>query len=269
MNTKQRETPSIGELRNMYNRIFDGSPPRGQNRNPRDENHTRMDRALSWLERYEQAADGNEHLDERFLFLWISFNAAYGDDERMKVAADSGNVDEYQKINNFLQKIAARDKTYRLADIVSEHGDAFLNIIGNRFLCNSFWKAEYSPRTRKAWNRNFDYENKDAHEILSDGHLTTTQTKRVLHIAFGRLYTLRNQILHGSASWRDNYNRSSIKSGDAILGLFVPEALRIMLDAIKQAPDMPDWGQNAYPPYLDKPDDTTKGPPPRTRGQKK
>jgi len=259
----QRKTPSAGELRYIYNGIFDGRP-RGQNRNPRDENHTRMDRALSWLERYERAIGGNGHLDERFLFLWIAFNAAYGDDEHMKVATDPGNVDEYHKINCFLQKIAVRDNTYRLADIVSEHGEAFLSIIGNRFLCNSFWKAEYPPRSRNAWKGSFEYEKKEAQEILRDEHLTTVQTKRILHLAFSRLYTLRNQVLHGSASWRDNYNRGSLESGDTILGLFVPEALRIMLDAIKHDPDMPYWGQNAYPPYLDKPDDTTKGPPPRT-----
>ena len=35
-----------------------------------------MHRALSWLEKAEQSDD----LDSRFIFLWISFNAAYAKD---------------------------------------------------------------------------------------------------------------------------------------------------------------------------------------------
>ena len=257
-----RKPPTFAELHDIYKTIYP-EPVRGQHRIPRDENRTRMGRALSWLERCEKGIN-DDAMDERFLFLWIAFNAAYGDDGHMKSKSldDPNHVEEHQKIGNFLQKIVIRDKTYRLADIIKEHGNVFRSIIDNRFLCNIFWKAEYFPRNRESWERNFESERKRAHEILDDQHWDAKQTRTVLHLAFYRLYTLRNQILHGNASWRDDYNRSSLESGDTILRLFIPEALRMMLDAMKDSPDTPDWGQNAYPPYLDTPDDTTKGPPP-------
>lgn len=258
----KRMPPTFAELHDIYKSIY-REPARGHRRVPYDENRTRMGRALSWLERCEKGIN-DDAMDERFLFLWIAFNAAYGDDEHMKPAADSDKVDEYQKIEEFLRKIAGRDATYRLADIISEHSEAFRAIIGNRFLCNQFWKAEYPPRSRQAWKQSFKREKKEADEALLDEPLETKHTRKVLKLAFGRLYTLRNQILHGGASWRDDYNRSSLESGDTILRLFIPEALRIMLEAMKNNPDMPDWGRNAYPPYLDTPDDTTKGPPPRS-----
>lgn len=44
----------------------------------------RVHRALSWLDRAEQADD----LDGRFIFLWIAFNAAYATeiDERQRLS---------------------------------------------------------------------------------------------------------------------------------------------------------------------------------------
>ena len=257
-----QKPPTFAELQNLYESIYP-EPAHGQHRIPRDENRTRMGRALSWLERCEKGIN-DDAMDERFLFLWISFNAAYGDDEHLKSAGDpdnAGNI-EYQKIDEFLKKIATRDTQYILADIISEHSNVFLNIIENRFLCNFFWRAEYLSWSQKIWKKNFKREQEEAHEILRDKHLDTAQTRKMLLLAFKRLYTLRNQILHGSASWCDDYNRSSLESGDTILSLFIPEALRIMLKAMQDDPDTPDWGQNAYPPYLDTPDDTTKGPPP-------
>ena len=39
------------------------------------DNELRVSRALSWLRRSEDFAD---YPDDRFIFLWIAFNAAYG-----------------------------------------------------------------------------------------------------------------------------------------------------------------------------------------------
>src|SRR5690606_40907016 len=53
-----------------------------RHRQERDAQHSnlrlRVHRALSWLDRAEQAED----LDGRFIFLWIAFNAAYATDRK-------------------------------------------------------------------------------------------------------------------------------------------------------------------------------------------
>ena len=257
---RNRKPPTYAELRGLYESIHAKSRAPADHRSPVAENLTRMDRALSWLARCEATDD--DAVDERFLFLWITFNAAYGDDRNLKPSADDGvEISESQKLGEFLGRIVARDAGYRLADIIRLHHDEFRTLIDNRFLYNPFWKAEYNEKIRHNWESTFAAEKQRAHEALDDEHLETNQTREILHITFNRLYTLRNQILHGGASWRDRYNRSSLASGDAILGLLVPEILRFMLDAMQEQPDRADWGSIAYPPYLETPDDTTRGPP--------
>ena len=59
---------------------------------------------------------------------------------------------------------------------------------------------------------------------------------------FDRLYVLRNQLLHGAATWNSGVNREQVRHGAAILGRLIPEVLEIMLvnhDA--------DWGEIRYP----------------------
>lgn len=263
-----QKTPTCEELRALYERIYPHPRPPGNHRSPLAENHMRMKRALSWLQRCEGTFE--YEIDERFLFLWIAFNAAYGDDRILKPAQNPGDAKtaktEYDKFSDFLKKIIARDTGYRLADIIGRHRDQFRAIIDNRFLFNFFWKAEYRSTARAAWEQAFRDEQQCVHKALDDKHLETSQTSEVLRLTFNRLYTLRNQILHGGASWRSRYNRSSLQSGDAILGLLVPEILKSMLDSMEKQPDTREWGTIAYPPYLETPDDTSQGPPGTTAG---
>ena len=43
-------------------------------------------------------------------------------------------------------------------------------------------------------------------------------TQKMMGIMFDRLYTLRNQLLHGGATWNSNINRSQISQGAEIMG---------------------------------------------------
>ena len=66
----------------------------------RDEHPTsltlRIHRALSWLNRAEQAED----VDGRFIFLWIAFNAAYAQE-----FDDSDRTSDKTAFTAFLQKL--------------------------------------------------------------------------------------------------------------------------------------------------------------------
>ena len=44
----------------------------------------------------------------------------------------------------------------------------------------------------------------------------------VLSIVFDRLYVLRNQLVHGGATWNSQVNRQQLRDGVAILGTLVP-----------------------------------------------
>ena len=56
----------------------------------------RVHRALSWLSRAEQRVDD----DSKFIFLWISFNAAYTQD-----VPDNRRESERERYAEFLKKL--------------------------------------------------------------------------------------------------------------------------------------------------------------------
>ncbi len=66
-------------------------------------------RALSWLNRAEQADD----LDGRYLFLWIAFNAAYATE-----IDDQQRLSEQETFKAFLAKLGDLDKQNALEGLV-------------------------------------------------------------------------------------------------------------------------------------------------------
>ena len=69
-----------------------------------------------------------------------------------------------------------------------------------------------------------------------------TNTLRILITLFDRLYVLRNQLVHGGATWNGTVNRSQVIDGAAVLANLVPVFIDIMMDN----PDH-DWGKPFYP----------------------
>ena len=87
------------------------------------------------------------------------------------------------------------------------------------------------------WQARFDYEQ----ERISQA-LVSQDTASVLSLLFDRLYVLRNQILHGGATWNSSVNRDQVRDGAAIMGFLLPVFLTVMMDH----PAEP-WGANYYP----------------------
>jgi len=68
------------------------------------------------------------------------------------------------------------------------------------------------------------------------------KTAKVLGIIFNRLYMLRNQLIHGGATWDSSVNRDQIRDGANILGKLVPITIKLMMDNGKAV-----WGTPCYP----------------------
>ena len=64
----------------------------------------------------------------------------------------------------------------------------------------------------------------------------------ILGILMERLYVLRNQLIHGGATWNSGKNRDQVSDGNKFLKDFVPCLLEIML----KYPNA-NWGDNNYP----------------------
>ena len=65
-----------------------------------------------------------------------------------------------------------------------------------------------------------------------------------LSFVFDRLYVLRNQLVHGGATWNSAVNRDQVRDGASILGFLMPVFVDVMMDNPHE-----DWGRPFYPSW--------------------
>lgn len=78
-------------------------------------------------------------------------------------------------------------------------------------------------------------------KIDANKALASKNTVMILSIVFSRLYTLRNQLLHGGATWNSQVNREQIRDAVNFLGKLVPVIIKIMMDNSTIL-----WGEPCY-----------------------
>ena len=184
----------------------------------------RMHRALSWLQRAEAAGEDD---DLAFICLWIGFNAAYAQDLG---EAAGGNISERQAFRNFMADVCALDTNKALAALVWQVFPSSIRLLlDNQFVFQPFWDALNHPRSdgsiAEHWRDAFGEARQRVHKALAQ-----QDTERVLYEVFVRLYTLRNQLMHGGATWNSSVNRAQVRDGRALLARVLPVMLAVMMD---------------------------------------
>ena len=184
----------------------------------------RMHRALSWLQRAEAAGEDD---DLAFICLWIGFNAAYAQDLG---EAAGGNISERQAFRNFMADVCALDADKALAALVWQVFPSSIRLLlDNQFVFQPFWDALNHPRSdgsiAEHWRDAFGEARQRVHKALAQ-----QDTERVLYEVFVRLYTLRNQLMHGGATWNSSVNRAQVRDGRALLARVLPVMLAVMMD---------------------------------------
>lgn len=191
----------------------------------------RVHRALSWLKRSEHCEDDE---DARFIFLWIALNAAYADEFQRDT--DEG---EQVMLRRFLRRLVSLDQSNLLYTLVwSRFSGPIRLLLDNEFVFQPFWDSHNGKIGKEEWKQKFERANKAAFRALGNKNQTAT----VLAIVLARLYTLRNQLVHGGATWQGSVNREQIRDGAAILGDLTPRIIHLLI----QNPDE-DWGDPCYP----------------------
>lgn len=176
----------------------------------------RIHRAISWLARAEAE---EKDLDARFIFLWIAFNAAYAQEFGFETT-------ERRLLGDFLLKLLAVDGERRLHRIVFEkYSGPVRLLIDNRYVFEPFWRALREHDSSGQWEEAFSRSQRTALASIMGN-----QTQIVLAIVFDRLYVLRNQLVHGGATWKSKLNRSQVRDGVNLLQSLVPIILDLMLD---------------------------------------
>ncbi|OOF48181.1 HEPN domain-containing protein [Rodentibacter trehalosifermentans] len=192
----------------------------------------RIHRAISWLEKSEQAGELGD-LDTQFITLWISFNAAYA---RELVDMNTG---EHRTLNLFLHLICQCDEEQRIYNLVwHKFSQSIRLLIKNQFVYQPFWDYHNGKISEKEFQLAFERSKEKAYSALEKG-----KTQYILEVIFSCLYTLRNQILHGGATYNSSANRAQLKDGCRVLSLLIPEMLQIMMENHQEI----NWGKPYYP----------------------
>lgn len=177
----------------------------------------RVHRALSWLNKAEQCTDD----DSKFTFLWIAFNSAYAQEFEQKLVY--GEKGLYQE---FLDKLVSVDATNKLHNIVwSEYAGTIRLILESEFILQSYWDFQSERISEQDWKNHRSKAKTAASKALGQ-----CNTAVVLSILFSRLYTLRNQIIHGGATFNSSANRKQLRDCTSILEMLIPNIIELMMD---------------------------------------
>ena len=189
----------------------------------------RIHRALSWLHRAEQCEDA----DGRFIFLWIAFNAAYAQEIPQSV-----RLSQQESFRDFLRKLHQLDHGKKLDALVWQQFSGSIRVLlDNPFVFESFWEFQRGHITECQWKERLANGKKSAAISLAIGN-----TPDLLGLVLQRIYTLRNQLVHGGATWNGSVNRAQLQDCVNLLHKLVPLVIAIMLESADTL-----WGDACYP----------------------
>ena len=172
-------------------------------------------------------------LHGRFIFLWIAFNAAYAQEIH---AIDRDK--ERSKLSAFVEKLVSLDEDRRLYDLIwKQFPNTVRLLLANEYVFPDFWAFQQGTISEDEWKQGFSAANRAAHAALGAG-----RTADVLGVILVRLYTLRNQLVHGGATWNSGVNRDQMRDCTAFLSTLVPATIELMMANPNTL-----WGDPSYP----------------------
>lgn len=190
----------------------------------------RVHRAISWLQRAEREQQDE---DAAFIFYWIAFNAAYADS--LNGSPDEG---ERRKFEEFFRRLTDLDRGDRIYRTIWDRYPREINLLlQNRYVFGPFWNHYNRIPGNAGWQHDFDKAKERIQHAIKH-----RDTRTILATIFDRLYILRNQLVHGGATWNSSVNRDQVRDGAKIMAALVPVFIDLMMDN----PDE-DWGKPHYP----------------------
>ena len=192
----------------------------------------RVHRAISWIQRAEMAAvDGDP--DVAFTCYWIAFNAAYAED-----TAYAAEITARDLFRNYIDRILRLDDEGMIVDAVWNRFSELVNdLLSNIYVYEPFWKHQNGVVGFDDWEDRLRY----SMQVINQAR-AGQKTDLLLATLFDRLYVLRNQILHGGATWNSSVNRKQVEDGAELMAFLIPVFVSVMMGH----PDEP-WGANHYP----------------------
>lgn len=189
----------------------------------------RIHRALSWL---KAAEEQEKNQDLRLICLWVAANSLYAMDE-----ASFEALPERERFADFVDRLVQLDENTKLYHLLwNKFSGPVRLLIENKFIYSPFWS--YQRGEARDWEKGFQQSITDASNALARKNVNY-----LLRIVLDRLYVLRNQLIHGGATYKSQINRAQVRDGANILISLLPVIIEIMMDHPKA-----NWGKIYYPP---------------------
>lgn len=196
--------------------------------NNNENDNIRLHRAISWLKCAEEHSD---NIDVKFITLWVSFNACYADNTNNDIS-----LTEKVRFKAFLKRLVKLDEDHQFFKLLwYKFAGPVRLLIDNQYAFKPFWDANRGVKI--AWETYFNQS-----KIDSRNYLANQQVPELMGLVLDRLYTVRNQLIHGGATYQSKVNRSQVKDASEILSFLVPLMIDIMITNINE-----DWGTINYP----------------------
>lgn len=201
------------------------------------ENHgTRLHRAISWLKCASEQADNP---DLQFISLWVSFNACYSSDND-----GASELSQREEFMQFVRRLARHDAKKSIYECLWEkYSGPVRLLIDNYYVYAPFWSFQQRQMHATGeldateWRNGFEHTVRTALACLGDADVPG-----LLSIVLSRLYVLRNQLMHGGATYKSKINRRQVRDGANLLTALMPVIIRIMLAAPEE-----EWGVISWP----------------------
>lgn len=202
-------------------------------------NEDRLRRAKSW---YQQGSKEDISDEESFLFLWIAFNAAYGR------IYDWGETNERDNIRNFIGRVIKLDKNNAIQRALLHNLDTWRELLENKYIYDPFWNVRRKHGGNR-WRVGWCKKNEVALKAWDKGDTVGT-----LNEVLSRLYTLRNQMLHGGITFKDSFGKRQLRDSRPIMRELIRLIIDIIDTDIKANPDTKRWGKVDYLRFNDEPE---------------
>ena len=190
----------------------------------------RIHRAISWVHRAEKEISDS---DAAFIFYWVAFNSAYAEDKM-----DWATTGERSLFDEYFEKMLALDTGHAIYHAIWERfSNSIRLLLDNKYVFQPFWSHHNQVPGYEDWEERFEKSKKKTRTALANEN-----TKLILTTLYDRLYVLRNQIVHGGATWNSRVNRSQVQDGARIMAFLVPLFIDLMMDN----PEI-SWGAPYYP----------------------
>jgi hypothetical protein len=110
--------------------------------------------------------------------------------------------------------------------------------IKNPYVSHWFWDFQRGTLSESDWKQRFEWSCTNAERAL-----TRKNAVVFIGILFDRLYVLRNQLMHGGATFESVVNREQLRSGVQILEQLVPVIIYLVMQNSTE-----EWGEPCFPP---------------------